>query len=169
LDGRKISFHTASRAELLQVRTPMQIKEYLATLTFLALFFLASSASSQIIVTGTNQTGSVPFTPAWTAASASLISGLVPTVANGNFGEYTGANANNLAKPGIPLTIYAYSSVQATNLEVCGNDGTAGSLLVYTLPAATYGQTSRIVITTTNQSLGGSFTPPSLGLSPQTV
>ncbi len=83
--------------------------------------------------------GAVPFTPIWTAAPGSLISGLVPMVANGNFGEYTGANANNLTKPGIPLTIYAYSSPQATNLEVCGNDGTAGSLLVYTLPISTYG------------------------------
>ena len=104
----------------------MQIKENLASLTFLALFFLVSSASSQITVTGTNQTGAVPFTPPWTTVSGSLISGLVPTVANGNFGEYTGANTNNLTRPGIPLTIYAYSSPQATNLEVCGNDGICG-------------------------------------------
>ncbi len=116
--------------------TPMQIKE---NLTILVLFLLISPASSQITITGTNQTGAVPFTPTWTRASGSSISGLAPTVANGNFGEYTGANANNLTKPGIPLTIYAYSSIQATNLEGCGNDGTAGLLLVYTLPASTYG------------------------------
>src|SRR5260370_28486526 len=121
------------------MKNPMQIKENLAHLTFLALFSLVNSAWSQITVTGTNQLGAVPFTPTWTAASGSLISGLVPTVANGNFGEYTGANANNMTKPGIPLTIYAYSSPQATNLEVCGNDGTAGPLLVFTLPPSPYG------------------------------
>jgi alpha-L-rhamnosidase len=122
------------------MKPPMQIRKSLAPLAFLALFFLVRSALAQLTITGTNQTGSVPLTPAWTAASGSLISGLVPTVATGNFGEYTGANANNLTKAGIPLAIYAYSSIQATNLEVCGNDGTAGSLLVYTLPATTYGQ-----------------------------
>jgi hypothetical protein len=121
------------------MKPAMQIKNKPATLTSLALFFLVSSASSQITVTGTNQIGTVPLTPTWTAASGSLISGLVPTVANGNFGEYTGAKADNLTKPGIPLTIYAYSSIQATNLEVCGSDGTAGSLLVYMLPTFTYG------------------------------
>ena len=118
---------------------PKQTKENLTILTFLAVLFLVKSASSQTTVTGTNQTGSVPFTPTWVSAPGSLLAGLVPTVANGNFGEYTGANANNLTASGIPLTIYAYSSPQATNLEVCGDDGISGSLLVYTLPAATYG------------------------------
>ena len=60
-------------------------------------------------------------------------------MANGNFSQYTGANVRNLSAPGISLTINAYSSPQATNLEVCGNDGTAGSLLIYTLPASTFG------------------------------
>ena len=50
----------------------------------------------------------MPFTPTWTAASDGLISGPVPNVANGNFGKYTGANANNLATLGFPLTIHAY-------------------------------------------------------------
>ena len=121
------------------MRTPIKIKENLAALRILALFLFASSARSQIAATGTNQTGTVPLVPTWTVPSGSLVAGLAPSVANGNFGEYTAANANNLTKPGIPLTIYAYSSPQATNLEVCGNDGTAGSLLVYTLPASTYG------------------------------
>jgi len=97
---------------------PLRIQNKLAALTLLALLDFVSPASSQITVTGTNQMGAVPFTPTWTAAPGGLISGLVPAVANGNFGEYTGANANNLTKPGIPLTIYAYSSPQATNLEV---------------------------------------------------
>jgi alpha-L-rhamnosidase len=117
----------------------IEIRENLTFLPFLTLFFLVSSVSAQTTVTGTNQVGAVPFSPSWAAAPGSLISGLAPAVANGNFGEYTGANADNLTKPDIPLTIYAYSSPQATNLEVCGDDGTAGSLLVYTLPASTYG------------------------------
>jgi len=119
------------------MRAPIQIKEYFATLAFLVLFL--HSASSQIVVTGTKQTGSVPLTPTWVRASGSLISGLAPTAASGNFGEYTGANAANLTKPGIPLTIYSYGSPQATNLEVCGNDGKAGALLVYRLPPSTCG------------------------------
>jgi hypothetical protein len=122
------------------MKKPHRLKDKTAaSLVFLALMFLAGPASAQLTVTGTNQLGAVPLMPTWAAASGSLIAGLAPTVASGNFGEYTGANANNLTKPGIPLTIYAYSSPQATNLEVCGNDGTAGSLLVYTLPASTYG------------------------------
>ena len=105
----------------------------------LALLFIANCASAQLTVTGADHTGSVPLNPTWTMAAGSLISGLLPTVASGNFGEYTGANSRNLTKPGIPLTIYSYTSPLATNLEVCGNDGTAGSLLVYTLPASTFG------------------------------
>src|SRR5258708_26190621 len=117
---------------------PLRIQNKLAALTLLALLDFVSPASSQITVTGTNQMGAVPFTPTWTAAPGSLISGLVPTVANGNFGEYTGANANNLTKPGIPLTIYAYSSPQPTNLEDCGNDGTPAGFLPSTLPPSAY-------------------------------
>ena len=114
----------------------LKILVCLASAAWLA---LVGGASAQIAVTGTNQTGAVPLSPTWTAASDSLISGLEPTMATGNIGEYTHGNAANLTKPGNPLTIYAYSSPQATNLAVCGNDGTAGSLLVYTLPASTYG------------------------------
>jgi len=117
----------------------MRIKKNTAPFALLAFIVSVSSALSQIIITGTNQMGAVPLTPTWASAPGNLLAGLAPTVANGNFGEYTGANANNLTKQGIPLTIYAYSSSQATNLEVCGNDGTAGSLLIYTLPASTYG------------------------------
>ncbi|HWY32156.1 MAG TPA: hypothetical protein VNX46_15450, partial [Candidatus Acidoferrum sp.] len=124
------------KCEAQQLKSPSPIFE---SLTFLALIFLVSSAYSQLTVTGTNQFGSLPFTPTWVRASNSLIAGLVPTVANGNFGEYTGANATSLTKPGIALTIYAVGSPQVTNLEVCGNDGTAGALLIYTLPASPYG------------------------------
>ena len=109
-----------------------------AGLACLALLAFANSASSQLTVTGASQLGAVPLTPSWTAAPGSLISELAPTVANGNFAEHTGANVNNLTQPVMPLTIHANSDIQ-TNMETCGNDGTAGSSLVYTLPACTYG------------------------------
>lgn len=103
------------------------------------LLAFTGSIQAALVITTANQTGAVPLTPTWTAATNSLIAGILPSVASGNFSQYTGANANNLTRPGIPLTINAYSSSQATNLEVCGNDGTAGSLLVYTLPSSTFG------------------------------
>jgi hypothetical protein len=133
------SSFVTNNTEIFSMEKPQPFKKIAAGLACLALLLLVHPARAQLTVTGTDQLGAVPLTPAWTAASGSLIAGLTPTVANGNFGEYTGANANNLTKPGIPLTIYAYSSPRATNLEVCGNDGTAGTLLVYTLPASTYG------------------------------
>lgn len=119
----------------------LQLTKYKAAagLAGLALLVLASSAPAQLTVTGANQLGAVPLTPTWSAASGSLISGLAPTAANGNFGEFNGANVNNLTQPGIALTIHANVSPAITNQEVCGDDGTAGSLLVYTLPSTAYG------------------------------
>jgi len=121
------------------IKTPRSVCQLAACLALLVQLFWFGPVSAQLTVTGTNQTGAVPFTPGWIRASDSLLAGLMPTVANGNFGEYTSANANNLTKPGQPLTIHPPSSAEATNLAVCGNDGVAGSLLVYTLPASSYG------------------------------
>lgn len=118
---------------------PLLKYKFATNLLWLALFFFVSPARAQLAVTGADQTGAVPLTPTWTAAANSLLAGRTPTVALGNFSQYTGANVNNLTTPGIPLTINGYSSAQATNLEVCGNDGSAGSLLVYPLPVSTYG------------------------------
>ena len=100
----------------------------------------ASSAPAQIAVTGSSQIQAVPFTPAWTPVTGGLLDNLAPTTVAGNFGEYgTGGTAANLTTVGISLQVPAnYSG--AGNLEMCGSDGTAGSLLVYTLPATTYGQ-----------------------------
>ena len=110
----------------------------MAHLVVAALLILADSARAGQVISATNQLGTVPLTPSWAAAPGSLISGLAPTVANGNFGEYTGGNANHLTQPGMPLTIHANSDVQ-TNMEAGGSDGTSGSSLVYTVPASTYG------------------------------
>ncbi len=108
-------------------------------MALLCQFLLGSSGFSQITVSGSDQTGILPLTPTWTLATNSIIAGFNPTVTSGNFGQYTGADVKNLTRLGIPLSIYAYNNPQATNLEVCGSDGSAGALLVYTLPAAIYG------------------------------
>jgi hypothetical protein len=108
-------------------------------LLLLALLALTRSASAQIVVTGSDQTGAVPFTPSWTPVTGGLLDNLAPTTATGNFAEYgTGGSANNLTTVGESVQIQSYSG--AGNLEMCGSDGTAGSVLIYTLPAATYGQ-----------------------------
>ena len=122
------------------MRKPQLLVNHTASaMAFLMAFLLVGSAPAQLTVTGSNQVGVVPLTPAWTPAADSLISGLAPTVANGDFGEYTGGTAANLTARGVSSTMYAYSSAQATNVEVCGDDGTSGALLVYALPPSTYG------------------------------
>ena len=78
------------------IKQPRQLKcQSAACLAWLTLLAFAIPAQAQLTVTGTDLIGSVPLTPTWTAPAGSLISGLVPTVATGNFGEYTGANPNN--------------------------------------------------------------------------
>ena len=117
----------------------MQIKQKVPTLAFLLLLLFVSPSLSQLTITGANQIGAVPLVPTWVAATNSLIAGLAPTTASGNFSQYTGGDANNLTTPGNPITVHAFSSPEATNMAVCGDDGTAGALLIYTLPASTYG------------------------------
>lgn len=114
--------------------------KFALSLLFTALLIFVSSASAQITVTGSSQIQAVPFTPAWIPVTGGLLDNLAPTTAVGDFGEYgTGGTAANLTTVGISLQVPAnYSG--AANLEMCGSDGTAGSLLVYTLPTTTYGQ-----------------------------
>jgi hypothetical protein len=117
---------------------PNQAGKIMVSMLFVALLTLIRSASGQITVTGSSQLGAVPLTPSWTPVTGGLFDGLVPTTATGNFGEYgTGGSANNLTTVGESIQIRSYSG--AGNLEMCGSDGTAGSLLVYTLPVSTYG------------------------------
>ena len=109
-----------------------------ARLLFLALLTFVSSASAQLTVTGSSQLGPMPLTPSWTPVTGGLLDGLAPTTATGNFAEFgTGGSAANLTTVGMSVQIRPYAG--AGNLEMCGSDGAAGSLLVYTLPAATYG------------------------------
>lgn len=108
-------------------------------LVALTLALLPGSARSQVTVAGTTETGTVPFTPSWTRATGSLLDGIQPSVTTGNFGQYTGGAATNLTQAGATLTIHPYASPQANKLQVGGDNGTAGSLLVYNLPASTHG------------------------------
>jgi hypothetical protein len=102
------------------------------SLLIAALLTFVSSSSAQVVVTGSAQSGSLPFTPSWTPVTGGLLDNLAPTTATGNFGEFgTGGSANNLTTVGESIQVRSYSG--AGNLEMCGNDGTAGSLLVYTL------------------------------------
>lgn len=109
-----------------------------ASLAFAGLLAFACAASAQLIVTPSSELGALPLTPTWTPATDSLIANLAPTIATGNFGLYgTGGSAANLTTVGMSIQVRAYAG--AGNLEICGNDGSAGHTLVYTLPTATYG------------------------------
>jgi len=116
----------------------------------------SAAAAATTIITTTNQTGSGSgtFYPGWTAENnGSLIAGLSPGTAAGNFSEeVSGRNVNSLTAGGslgIGTTVAtaagdAGNLTTSTNYVTCGNgtgpDGTsAGSSINYTLPATTYG------------------------------
>jgi hypothetical protein len=107
------------------------------------LLILVRPALAQLTVTTANQQGAVPFTPTWTPATGSLIAGLSPTTAEGNFNvEESGANEDSLTAGG-SLTIGQVSAdggeTCSSNYVTCGNAGGAGSNIVYTLPASPSG------------------------------
>ena len=103
------------------------------------------SAPGALVVSTANQTGAVPFTPAWAPAADSLIAGLVPSTAAGNFSEEaTGRNVNSLTAGGsLTITSIENSGGSGTtagiNYATCGSADGAGSTIIYTLPASTYG------------------------------
>ncbi|MGC9941567.1 MAG: immunoglobulin domain-containing protein [Verrucomicrobiota bacterium] len=118
----------------------------------MALLIFAGSASAQLTVTTTNQYGSqdtYPFTPTWTPASDSLISGLAPTTTVGNFAyDLSTRNVNSLTAGG-SLTINSVpgdvgpdpvgNSTASSNYVSCGNNSGVGALLIYTLPPTANG------------------------------
>ena len=73
-------------------------------MTDLTSLTLAGSALAQVTVATSNQQGTAntwPFTPTWTPATDSLIAGLTPTTATGNFSqEIVGRNVNTLTAGG---------------------------------------------------------------------
>jgi alpha-L-rhamnosidase len=105
-----------------------------------------------VIVTATNQIGAgtnAPFTPSWTiVTNGSLIAGLHPSTALGNFSEEApGRNVNSLTTANsLRLSQIAgtFGLTTSTNYVTCGN-GTgpdqsgAGSAIIYTLPVSANG------------------------------
>jgi hypothetical protein len=116
------------------------------SLAFLPLLIFVDSASAQLTVTTANQHGTAntyPFTPTWTPASDSLIAGLAPTTATGNFSlEIPGRSVNSLTSGGsLAINKIAGTSgnTTSTNYVTYGNGSGAGSLLIYTLPVSANG------------------------------
>src|SRR5580692_8422904 len=100
---------------------------------------LECSAGASLVISTTNQIGAEPFTPTWSPAADSLIAGLTPSTALGNFSEeIAGRNVDSLTA-GASLTITSVAGTCSTNYVTCGNGGGAGSLVIYTLPASTFG------------------------------
>jgi hypothetical protein len=109
------------------------------------LLAFAASAQAALVVSTTNQNGARPFTPTWNPATNSLIAGLAPSTALGNFSEEApGRTVNSLTADG-SLTINSIENGSgsgttcSTNYVTCGNGGGAGSLVIYTLPASPCG------------------------------
>jgi autotransporter-associated beta strand protein len=122
-----------------------QQSKHMVTKAFaLFLLFLVSPASASLTVTTSNQQGPLPFTPSWTPASDSLITGLAPTTALGNFSlEAAGRNVDSLTSGGSLTIDYAPSTFTCTtNYVTCGDNNhgdNPGSNIVYTLPASANG------------------------------
>ncbi|HWH69799.1 MAG TPA: alpha-L-rhamnosidase C-terminal domain-containing protein, partial [Candidatus Sulfotelmatobacter sp.] len=99
-----------------------------------------------IIITATNQTGSGSgsFAPSWgVVTNGSLLAGLVPVSATGNFNlePYLGARTVNSLTTGGSLAISTGGSPTTTsaNYVTCGSGGGAGSSVIYTLAGSTNG------------------------------
>ena len=114
-------------------------------------FSIPVAVVSPIIITTTNQagSGSGTFYPSWTVVTnGSLIAGRSPSTALGDFSEEVpGRNVNSLTAGGslgISLITGTYGATCSTNYVTCGygtdpGGSSAGSTIIYTLPAATYG------------------------------
>ena len=114
-----------------------------ASFLCLALLGFAGSASATLTITTTNQQGTAntwPFTPTWVVnTNNSLIAGLVPTTAVGNFSqELTGRSPNSLTvNTDLQIRIIQPSTSTDTNYVTCGQNG--GALIIYTLPSSPKG------------------------------
>jgi hypothetical protein len=108
-----------------------------------ALLAFAGSALATLTVTTANQQGSAnvwPFTPSFVVnTNTSLIAGLAPTTAVGNFSqELAGRSVNSLTvNTDLQIRIIQPSTSTDTNYVTCGPSG--GSLIVYTLPSSAHG------------------------------
>ncbi|HWX20037.1 MAG TPA: immunoglobulin domain-containing protein [Candidatus Binatia bacterium] len=128
------------------MKTPQSPKwKSTASLVFMALLAIVSSASASLTVTTANQQGIAntwPFTPSWTVdTNNSLIAGVAPSTALGNFSlEISGRTVNSLTlNTNLTIGIIQPSTTTSTNYVTCGNGNGAGSLIVYPLPASANG------------------------------
>lgn len=85
----------------------------------------ASVVSPVVSITTENQSGTAPFTPAWTPESPSLIAGLTPTTAAGNFTQESSGDT-----PVLTDGVMGESGTVA-GFATCGTSG--GGTLIYTL------------------------------------
>jgi len=101
-----------------------------------ALLVFAGSALAALTVATANQNSATAFTPTWTVATNSLIAGMSPTTAVGNFVNESAGGTAKLTDGAIgPVSAdTGFTGIYAT----AGNSG-GGTLLAYTLPTSTYG------------------------------
>ena len=119
--------------------SPFTLQPIAALLVAAAWLALAGSAMATLVITPATQNGATPFTPTWRPATNSLIAGLAPTTALGNFSlEAIGRNVNSLTAGG-SLTIATVANATSTNYVTCGTGSGSGYTIIYTLPAATMG------------------------------
>jgi len=126
-----------------RISSTRQLRKTLVLLTLIAWASFIGSASATLIITATNQTGSAPFTPAWTVTPNSLIAGMSPSSAVGDFSlEAIGRDANSLTSSSslvIAQITGTSGNTTSTNYVTCGNANGAGAVLIYTLPNTTNG------------------------------
>ena len=117
----------------------------MAALIFTILLALVGPVHATLLLTATNETGNMPFTPTWTPATDSLIAGMTPTTASGSFSEEAAGRVVNSLTAGGSLTITSMENSDDSgttcgqNYVTCGDGDGAGSTLVYTLPASACG------------------------------
>jgi hypothetical protein len=127
---------------LASIHRPHHLTWNAAALLFCAIWLaFATPANATLAIATTNETGPLPFTPTWVPAADSLIVGLAPSREEGNFSqEIIGRNVDSLTT-GDSLTIASVGSpiTCSTNYVTCGDEYGAGSTIVYTLPAFSFG------------------------------
>jgi hypothetical protein len=106
-----------------------------------------SMVSPVVSVTTSNQSGSNPFTPTWTAETPDLILGLSPTTANGTFTQESAGGTPVLTDGTIG------TSGAIAGFATCGAN--AGTSLIYTLPANANGYDLTNIVTYSGWGDGG--------------
>ncbi len=106
----------------------------------------AISIPPSVIIATTNELGSGTgtFYPSWTViTNGSLIAGLAPSTATGNFTEeLPGRSVNSLTTSnnlGLTKVTATVGYTTSTNYVTCGNGNAAGSTLIYSLPNSALG------------------------------